>query len=58
MANRQPTTPRKTRTITVEVPPELLAVIDEMADDALITRSALCRQLLARAVKQAQQMVG
>jgi predicted transcriptional regulator len=58
MANRQPTKPRRTKTVTIELPPEVLAAIDQKAEEQLITRSALCRQLLARAVKQAQQMVG
>jgi metal-responsive CopG/Arc/MetJ family transcriptional regulator len=55
MANRQPTKPRRTKTVTIELPPEVLAAIDQKAEEELITRSALCRQLLAKAVRQ---MVG
>jgi metal-responsive CopG/Arc/MetJ family transcriptional regulator len=53
MGTRQPTKPRRTKTITIEIPPELLAVIDERAEAEMTTRSGLCRQLLAKAIRQA-----
>jgi len=51
MRTRQPAPRRKTIALTVEVPPELLARIDAQAERDMLSRSALCRQLLARAVR-------
>jgi metal-responsive CopG/Arc/MetJ family transcriptional regulator len=52
MATRQPTRPRRTITVTVDLPPELVQTIDAIADRDLSTRSATCRRLLAQAVRQ------
>jgi len=51
MRTRQPAPRRKTIALTVEVPPELLARIDAQAERDMLSRSALCRQLLAKAVR-------
>jgi predicted transcriptional regulator len=51
MATRQPTQRRRTLTITVDLPPELVQRIDAIAERDLLTRSATCRRLLAQAVR-------
>jgi predicted transcriptional regulator len=55
MRTRQPAPRRKTIAVTVEVPPELLARLDAIAEHDMLARSALCRQLLAQAVARREQ---
>jgi metal-responsive CopG/Arc/MetJ family transcriptional regulator len=52
MATRQPTRPRRTITVTVDLPPELVQTIDAIADRDLSTRSATCRRLLAQVLRE------
>jgi metal-responsive CopG/Arc/MetJ family transcriptional regulator len=51
MATRQPTQRRRTITVTMDIPPELVQRIDAIAERDLLTRSATCRRLLAQALR-------
>lgn len=47
----QPQSPRR-RTITLDLPPEQIAWLDQQAAMALISRSGYVRQLIAQAMQQ------